>query len=451
MVCSRKKNKMHKNTKQSESERNNDCVVFSFNKVLNVFCLELFGNQPPTIAGTNMKVIFLTVGLQLTLCFFCTAGANEWDSCEGRCGALFDGDRTNCQCNSVCVGFGDCCTDFLQICTSIHLDGNNPLEGLVIVKEKKRDVGYICHNGLWLLWEASAACADLGYYGGESTSTDTSVDVGSLPILHSYVKCNQDATRLNQCEFITNVTTQDLCVSDAQDDCCMGLLGVRCTNQTDDELTSPSTTVQMKTGDNHEPSTRNHTDDELTTAITKLHLSTTSTSVQKKTDGSDEPNAKSVRAVYIYIIIGVVCVLLITGVVLVVVVRSRRKGRKQLRNPPATDHPTVAMGNVTSVQSADSAPTPFLAHETLGVKENTYASDPTSSHTYTGVNAVGDTGTNEGGEDEYTYVDVPPVHSPSEDLQHTYMDAEVLLVTSRNISSDDNDYGLIDNVLYKQF
>eukprot|EP00057_Strongylocentrotus_purpuratus_P022662 XP_011677136.1 PREDICTED: uncharacterized protein LOC100889106 isoform X2 [Strongylocentrotus purpuratus] len=377
MVCSRKKNKMHKNTKQSESERNNDCVVFSFNKVLNVFCLELFGNQPPTIAGTNMKVIFLTVGLQLTLCFFCTAGANEWDSCEGRCGALFDGDRTNCQCNSVCVGFGDCCTDFLQICTN--------------------------------------------------------------------------ATSLNQCEFITNVTTQDLCVSDAQDGCCMGLLGVRCTNHTDDELTSPSTTVQMKTGDNHEPSTRNHTDDELTTAITKLHLSTTSTSVQKKTDGSDEPNAKNVRAVYIYIIIGVVCVLLITSVVLVVVVRSRRKGRKQIRNPPATDDPTVAMGNVTSVQSADSAPTPFLAHETLGVKENTYASDPTSSHTYTGVNAVGDTGTNEGGEDEYTYVDVPPVHSPSEDLQHTYMDAEVLLVTSRNISSDDNDYGLIDNVLYKQF
>ncbi|XP_041467478.1 uncharacterized protein LOC121417806 [Lytechinus variegatus] len=384
----------------------------------------------------RMKNLFLAVGLSLTLCFFCKTGANQLHSCESRCGDLFDKEM-NCQCNYKCVTFNNCCNDFLQKCTRIHFAGATSLEGLVIVQEKTktRDVGFICHGGRWLTWEASAACAHLGYSNnGSSYSTDTSLNV-SMPILHSYASCGPGARNLSQCTFTTNITTQDLCSTDSQVDCCKGLLGLTCIDDSDGEKATVDTAISTPV-----MSTKTHS----STVLSSQSINTPSTITEhtKINEGKND--------MYIYIIIGVAVVLLLIIVVLIVMARFQRKSRQRLRDPPAFGSPLVTMGNVTSDQSEDTTPTPLLARETLCVKENAYASDPTLPPSMPGMANDVDAAVADGEEHEYAYMDMPPIRSGiSEDPVHTYMDTEVSLVTSRPLTCEQNDDGLIDNVLYQ--
>nr|XP_054760303.1 uncharacterized protein LOC129266469 [Lytechinus pictus] len=375
----------------------------------------------------RMKKLFLAVGLPLTLCFFCKTGANQLHFCESRCGS-FDGGMS-CQCNDKCVKFNDCCTDFLQKCTRIHFAGAASLEGLVIVQEKtkERDVGFICHGGRWLTWEASVACAHLGYSNnGSSYSTDTSLNV-SIPILHSYASCDSGARNLSQCTFTTNITTQGLCSTDSQVDCCKGLLGLTCIDDSDAvEKATVATAISQPI-----LSTETHS----STVSSSQSSSTTITKHSKINEGKND--------MYIYIIIGVAVVLLLIIIALIVMVRFQRKNRQQLRDPPAFGSPLVTMGNVTSDQSEDTTPTPLLAHETLCVNENVYASDPTLPPSMPSMASDVD-------EHEYAYMDMPPIRSgTSEDPMHTYMDTEVSLVTSRPLTCEQDDDGLIDNELYQ--
>ncbi len=43
--------------------------------------------------------------------------SNTADSCKGRCGDAFDGNY-NCQCDSQCQTFSDCCNDYQALCTT---------------------------------------------------------------------------------------------------------------------------------------------------------------------------------------------------------------------------------------------------------------------------------------------------------------------------------------------
>ncbi|KAJ8032970.1 Poly(U)-specific endoribonuclease [Holothuria leucospilota] len=43
------------------------------------------------------------------------------DSCRDRCGDGLD-NNYNCQCNSACVNFGDCCADYEELCQPINFD-----------------------------------------------------------------------------------------------------------------------------------------------------------------------------------------------------------------------------------------------------------------------------------------------------------------------------------------
>ncbi|XP_070209498.1 uridylate-specific endoribonuclease-like isoform X2 [Littorina saxatilis] len=58
----------------------------------------------------------ITAILLLIVCVSVVDGAALADnSCEGRCGPGTDNTKP-CQCNTVCVNFGDCCHDYQQVC-----------------------------------------------------------------------------------------------------------------------------------------------------------------------------------------------------------------------------------------------------------------------------------------------------------------------------------------------
>ena len=51
------------------------------------------------------------------------------DSCEGRCGASLDRSR-ECQCNTACTQYGDCCVDYSVVCNAgkYHRLGDEQVE-----------------------------------------------------------------------------------------------------------------------------------------------------------------------------------------------------------------------------------------------------------------------------------------------------------------------------------
>lgn len=59
-----------------------------------------------------MKVIAV---LALWVTLLCHGNANSLDSCLGRCGYGTDSDFS-CQCNSHCERYGDCCSDYAEVC-----------------------------------------------------------------------------------------------------------------------------------------------------------------------------------------------------------------------------------------------------------------------------------------------------------------------------------------------
>ncbi|XP_040890390.1 poly(U)-specific endoribonuclease-A [Toxotes jaculatrix] len=59
-----------------------------------------------------MKVIAL---LALCATLFCQGYSNSLDSCRGRCGYGTD-SNFYCQCNPSCERYGDCCSDYVEIC-----------------------------------------------------------------------------------------------------------------------------------------------------------------------------------------------------------------------------------------------------------------------------------------------------------------------------------------------
>uniref|UniRef100_A0A3B3ZVY6 Uridylate-specific endoribonuclease n=1 Tax=Periophthalmus magnuspinnatus TaxID=409849 RepID=A0A3B3ZVY6_9GOBI len=59
---------------------------------------------------------FITA-LVLWVALFTRGHTNSLDSCVGRCGYGTDSDFT-CQCNPSCEKYGDCCSDYVQVCKS---------------------------------------------------------------------------------------------------------------------------------------------------------------------------------------------------------------------------------------------------------------------------------------------------------------------------------------------
>ena len=50
------------------------------------------------------------------------------DSCAGRCGQSLD-QSYNCQCNTVCASYGDCCVDYSTMCSAGSGDNSGGSSG----------------------------------------------------------------------------------------------------------------------------------------------------------------------------------------------------------------------------------------------------------------------------------------------------------------------------------
>ncbi|CAG0884109.1 unnamed protein product [Darwinula stevensoni] len=73
------------------------------------------------MVASGMAVVLLVWYSSFTLCLVLSLGPRQsgnLPSCAGRCDTVGNNPVWPCQCNNLCVNFGDCCEDYEEVCLS---------------------------------------------------------------------------------------------------------------------------------------------------------------------------------------------------------------------------------------------------------------------------------------------------------------------------------------------